>query len=130
MKHEWKLSSFDLFTLSMTIKGAWVYSAAPDADLMRSCLRRLLASYPQLGGLYCEEKKAVVWDDAVAVEPLFSVQENTRFSVTQLIAAPDKIWKLVRPYDINGFKKGKVLPFSATLLKLRDGAVLYVPHHP
>ena len=126
MKHEWKLSSFDLFTLSMTIKGAWVYSAAPDADLMRSCLRRLLASYPQLGGFYCEEKKAVVWDDAVAVEPLFSVQENTRFSATQLIAAPGKIWKLVRPYDINGFKKGKVLPFSATLLKLRDGAVLYV----
>ena len=126
MKREWKLSSFDLFTLGMTIKGAWVYSAAPDAELMRAGLRKLLAGYPQLGGFYSGEKKAVVWDDELAVEPVFTVLENTRFSASRLIAAPKQVWKLVRPYDINGFKKGKVLPFSATLLKLREGAVLYV----
>lgn len=44
MKREWKLSSFDLFTLGMTIKGAWVYAAAPDAELMRAGLRKLLAA--------------------------------------------------------------------------------------
>ena len=44
MKRERKLSSFDLFTLGMTIKGAWVYAAAPDAELMRAGLRKLLAA--------------------------------------------------------------------------------------
>lgn len=57
MKQEWKLSSFDLFSLNMTIKGAWIYDVAPDYNKMKEALREIQKMYPLLGGRYNETLK-------------------------------------------------------------------------
>ena len=44
----WKLSTFDLFSLGMTIKGAWTYRELPDASVLQASLDAVLQPYPQL----------------------------------------------------------------------------------
>ena len=53
----WKLSSFDLFSLSMTIKGAWTYKELPEASVLQVSLNAVLMPYPQLLGRYDEKQK-------------------------------------------------------------------------
>jgi len=125
MTKQWSLSPFDLFTLNMVIKGAWVYVDIPQADVLRNALSTLAATYPHLGGHYDETTKSIVWEDSAhATLPLEEISRR-EISLGEL-TSNKKIWSLVRPYDLNGFKKGKVKPFSATILHLKDGSILYV----
>lgn len=123
---EWKLTSFDLFCLNMIIKGAWVYETAPDAAKLQDALRKLHTYYPQLGGYYNEDQKAVLYDETKAVEPDFKAIDLSQYSCSQIAGNPKLAWSLVKEYDIKGFKKGTVLPLSAVLATLKDGSVLYV----
>lgn len=125
MKNQWKLTSFDLFTLNMTIKGAWIYNEAPDFTKMKEALAELKAMYPHLCGRYVEAEKALVWDDDCAEALQFACCELKDYSVADLVGNP-KVWSLVSAYDLKGFKKGSVAPFSAVLGYLKDGAVLFV----
>ena len=58
----WKLSSFDLFSLEMTVKLAWVYENMPDVNKLKESLAQLAATYPYLTGNYNPRTKAVEWD--------------------------------------------------------------------
>ncbi|HCZ22529.1 MAG TPA: hypothetical protein DHU72_03545 [Rikenellaceae bacterium] len=127
MKHEWKLSSLDLFSLGMVIEGAWVYSKCPDVDVLKGTLDRLLNCYPHLrDGYYNEESKSIEWDDTIRRPAAFEVRSEPALSASCLSANAHAVWGIARKYDIKGFKKGRVAPFSATLVKLKDGVVLYV----
>lgn len=126
MKQEWKLASFDTFCLGMVNKGAWIYAQAPDFTKMKAALKVIAGMYPQLGGLYDEKKKALVWDDAAATEPAFEVVDLLKYSTADLIGKPSLAWSLVPAYNINEFKEGGRRPFLAHLGYLKDGAILYV----
>lgn len=112
----WKLTHLDLFCLGMTIKGAWTYSEVPSFETLSASLDKLIALYPQLLGTYSEEQKSLVWEDGG--KPAFS-QIECRGHRTG-----EDIYSLVKPYDIKGFKDGKVPAFSACLVKLDDGAAI------
>lgn len=125
MKRDWKLSSFDLFSLDMVIKSAWIYPVAPDAVRMRKALEQLAALYPHLGGRYEEKTKSLVWDDTAVVELPFTTVDLKSYTVAAL-KGNEKVWSLVKAYSTQDFKKGKIGPFQAVLAYLKDGAVLYV----
>lgn len=120
-----KLTSFDLFTLNMAIKGAWLYRNAPDFEGMKKALARLSELYPQLGGRYDEKSKSLVWADGQTVTLPFASCDLRAYSVDEL-KGNAKVWSLVKEYDLKAFKSGKAMPFSALLGYLQDGAVLYV----
>ena len=41
----WKLSTFDLFSLGMTIKGAWTYKELPETSVLQAALDSVLCHY-------------------------------------------------------------------------------------
>jgi len=122
----WKLSSFDTFTLGMIIKSAWVYEQIPDIKKMKESLSELIKTYPYLNGKFEAKTKSVVWMDYSVPEIPFELVDQPLYSVSELCGNPDLAWSLVKQFDINDFKAGKVKAFTATLLRLNDGAVLYV----
>lgn len=126
MMTDWKLSPLDLFALGMNIKGAWIYNEAPDADKMRRALAEIASTYPYLTGRYKKSRKSVVWDRNSEEELPFVVSTNSSVSTSELIGNPDKTWSLVKPYNLNAFKEGRISPFSAQLVNLKDGAVLFI----
>lgn len=126
MKKSWKLSSFDTFCLGMNIKSAWLYQEVPDFERMKSALEKLASMYPHLAGLYDETEKAVIWDNTARPELPFETSDLRQYCICQLSGNARLAWSLVKPYDVKGFKKGKVPAFSATLGYLKDGCILYV----
>lgn len=72
----WKLSSFDLFSLGMVIKGAWTYRELPGASALQASLDTVLQSYPQMLGRYDEKQKSMLWngkEKPVKLVELFTV---------------------------------------------------------
>lgn len=126
MNKSWKLSSFDTFCLGMNIKSAWLYKEAPDFEKMKSALEKIASMYPHLAGRYVETQKAVVWDDTANPVLPFETSNLGQYGISQLSGNARLAWSLVKPYDVKGFKKGKVSAFSATLGYLKDGCILYV----
>ena len=126
MEKEWKLTSLDLFCLNMVIKGAWIFKDLPDVQALREALKKLIKTYPHLTGHYQEKGKVLIWDDNYNTEPSIDTHNKPEFSVNDLIGKDKLTWALVKEYDTKAFKKGKIMPFSATLVKLKDGAVLIV----
>lgn len=126
MMQQWKLSSLDLFTLNMVIKGAWIYRQMPDIQELRNALSQLIKTYPHLTGHYQEKKKALVWEDNYTEEPVLETLTHSDLSVNDLLGHDEKAWSLVAPYSIKAFKQGKVMPLKITLIKLKDGALLLV----
>lgn len=121
----WHLTSFDLFSLNMTIKGAWIYRHTPSFSTMQKALAELQAHYPILGARYVESQKSMVWNpDSTEPLPFTTVSMEDR-SIADLIGN-QAVWSLVKPYNIKAFKSGQAAPFSAVLAQLRDGAILYV----
>ena len=57
----WTLSTFDQFSLGLTIKGAWIYKELPDASTLQHSLDAVLQPYPQMLGKYDKKQKSVVW---------------------------------------------------------------------
>ena len=78
---QWKLSSLDLFTLNMVIKGAWIYRQMPDIQELRNALSQLIKTYPHLTGHYQEKKKALVWEDNYTEEPVLETLTHSDLSV-------------------------------------------------
>lgn len=67
----WKLSSSDLFSLGLTIKGAWIYENMPEVGKLKEALAQIAATYPYLTGRYNPQTKAMEWDEnAVGTIPL------------------------------------------------------------
>lgn len=126
MNKTWKLTSLDLFSLNMVIKGAWIYRQMPDIHSMRESLKQLIRTYPHLTGLYQEKEKALVWESDYNDEPALEVVPNMLYNVNDLVGNSSLTYSLVQEYDIKAFRKGKKMPFSATLVKVKDGAVLIV----
>ncbi|MGI5848339.1 MAG: acyltransferase [Candidatus Cryptobacteroides sp.] len=122
----WKLSPIDLFTLGMTIKGAWVYERMPEPKKLKSALARIATTYPYLTGKYDPETKAVIWEDTAVGTIPFEEINAQEHKVADICGNPRLAWSLVKPYDAKGFKSGKAQPFTAALAKLSDGVVLYV----
>ena len=120
----WTLSSFDLFTLGMTIKGAWVYADALDVERMRKSLLVLSEMYPHLSGRYCEKEKSLIYDTSVPLQ--LEEIDMKEYTATDLCGNGRLAWSLVKEYDIKGFKKGQTGPFSATIGRLKEGSILYV----
>ena len=126
MEKEWKLTSLDLFCLNMVIKGTWIYKELPEVQTLREALKKLIKTYPHLTGHYQEKGKVLVWNENYSVEPSIDTRNKPEFSVNDLIGRDELTWGLVPEYDTKAFKEGKTMPFSATLVKLKDGAVLFV----
>ena len=96
----WKLSSFDLFSLGMTIKGAWTYKELPEASVLQAALDAVLQPYPQLLGRYDEKLKSVIWYGGEETIELVELDRRGHSTVEDMYA-------LVPKFNINGFKSGK-----------------------
>ena len=124
MKGQWRLSSFDAFCLGMTIKGAWIYRSLPDFDTLKAALVKVLAEYPVLRGRYEEASKSIIWDSESIPDPVFETVDASSTSISDIRGI--QAYKLVKEYDVKAFKNGKNEAFSASLVKLKDGAALVV----
>lgn len=113
----WKLSTFDLFSLGMTIKGAWTYKELPEAPALQASLDAVLRPYPQLLGRYEEKLKSAVWNGRE--EPIRLVELDRRGHITA-----EDMYKLVPKFDANGFKRGKSRALEAYRIKLDDGVAI------
>ena len=133
---KWILSSFDKFCLKMNIKGAWLFNQLPDFNTMEVALCKLLGSYPFLLGRYNEEEKAVLYENSAPTQlpqGIFNEYSRPDVTVSSLIASDAEgsrkasaVWSLAPAYDLKGFLKGSVCPFSASLVHLADGELLIV----
>lgn len=113
----WKLTSFDLFSLGMTIKGSWTYKELPEVSVLQASLDTVLQPYPLLLGRYDEKQKSVLWTGQE--EPIRLVElDREGHSVSE------DMYKLVPKYDINGFKSGKSRALEAYRIKLDDGVAI------
>lgn len=121
-----KLSSFDTFSLGMVIDGAWIYDKAPEIQEMRSALAKLEQIYPILTGHYNAKTNSIDWIEGVCGVLEIDLSDLREYSKSQLINNRQLAWTLVKPFDIKGYKKGRVCGFRATLGMLSDGAILYV----
>lgn len=104
----------------MIIKGAWVYRELPSYDKLNESLKTLLGYYPHLLGRYHEDIKSIVWDDDNPGTIHFNQVERPGHSTAE------DPYTLVEKFDLKGFKKGRVEPFSATLIKLDDGVAMVI----
>ncbi|MBP9986729.1 MAG: hypothetical protein KBT44_02230, partial [Bacteroidales bacterium] len=113
----WKLKSFDLFSLGMTIKGAWIYRELPEAPALQASLDAVLQPYPQLLGRYDEKLKSMVWngrEDTIGLKEL----DRRGHSVAE------DMYTLVPEFNTNRFKAGKSRALEAYRIILDDGAAV------
>ncbi|MCQ2133848.1 MAG: hypothetical protein MJY88_02670 [Bacteroidales bacterium] len=113
----WKLTSFDLFSLGMTIKGAWTYKELPEAQKLQASLDAVLQPYPQLLGLYDEKLKSAVWSGRE--EPIRLVELDRRGH-----SVSEDMYDLVPEFDTKGFKSGRSRALEAYRIMLDDGAAV------
>lgn len=125
MEREWKLSPIDSFSLNLVMKGAWIYRNSPDFHKMKEALAKLQILCPQLGGKYDGKSCSLKWDDSHPETLVFSHILHKEYSADELYG-DSGVWKLVTPYNLKAFKKGRIAPFCAVFCELSDGAVLFV----
>ena len=113
----WKLTSFDTFSLGMTIKGAWTYEALPESPVLQASLEAVLRSYPQLLGRYDEKQKAMLWTGLE--EPIILVELDRRGHTVS-----EDMYALVPKFSTNNFKGGKCRALEAYRITLDDGVAL------
>lgn len=113
----WKLSTFDLFSLGMTIKGAWIYRELPDASALQASLDSVLQPYPHLLGSYDEKLKSVKWSGRE--EPIELVELDRKGHSTS-----EDMYALVPKFNISGFKSGRTRALEAYRIVLRDGVAI------
>ena len=113
----WKLTSFDTFSLGMTIKGAWTYKELPETSVLQASLDAVLKPYPQLLGRYDEKQKSMLWTGRE--EPIRLVElECGGHSVSE------DMYTLVPKFNTNNFKSGKSRAIEAYRIALDDGAAI------
>lgn len=113
----WKLSTFDLFSLDMVIKGAWVYKELADNSVLQASLDAVLQPYPQLLGKYDEKLKSAVWSGRE--DPIELVELDRKGH-----SVSEDMYKLVPRFNVNGFKCGKSRALEAFRIKLDDGVAI------
>ncbi len=113
----WKLTTFDLFSLGMTIKGAWIYKELPEAPVLQASLDAVLKPYPQMLGRYDEKQKSVSWTGRE--EPIGMVELDRRGH-----SVAEDMYALVPEFNIGGFKSGKSRALEAYRITLDDGAAI------
>lgn len=113
----WKLTTFDLFSLGMTIKGAWIYQELPSPQKLQASLEAVLQPYPQLLGRYDERQKAVLWSGQE--KPIRLVDLDRRGH-----SASEDMYTLVPRFGTNRFKSGKARALEAYRITLDDGAAV------
>ena len=113
----WKLSTFDLFSLGMVIKGAWTYKELPDASVLQGSLNAVLQPYPQLLGRYDEKKKSAVWTGQE--EPVRLVELDCGSH-----SVAEDMYKLVPEFNTGSFKAGKSPALEAYRITLSDGVAV------
>ena len=113
----WKLTSFDLFSLGMVIKGAWIYKELPEASVLQASLDAVLRPYPQLLGRYDEKQKSMLWTGRE--EPVRLVEiERRGHSVSE------DMYTLVPEFNTGSFKAGKSRALEAYRITLDDGVAI------
>lgn len=113
----WKLTTFDLFSLGLTIKGAWIYRELPDAPVLQASLNAVLQPYPQLLGRYDEKRKAAIWSGRE--EPIALAELDRRGH-----SVSEDMYALVPKFDAGSFKAGKSRALEAYRITLDDGAAI------
>ena len=113
----WKLSTFDLFSLGMTIKGAWIYRELPEASSLQASLDSVLQPYPHLLGRYDEKQKSVLW--CGSEEPIELVELDRRGHSTS-----EDMYALVPKFNVSGFKSGRAQALEAYRIVLDDGVAI------
>lgn len=113
----WKLTSFDTFSLGMTIKGAWIYKDLPGAAVLQASLDAVLKPYPQLLGRYDEKQKSVLWTGREERIRLVELERRGHSSSEDMYA-------LVPQFDTGSFKAGKSRALEAYRITLDDGAAI------
>lgn len=113
----WKLTSFDMFSLDMVIKGAWIYRELPEAPVLQAALDTALQPYPQLLGRYDAKRKSVLWSGEEV--PVRLVEIDCReHSVTE------DMYTLVPEFNTGRFKAGKARALEVYRITLGDGVAL------
>ncbi len=113
----WKLTNFDLFSLDMVIRGAWVYKELPEASALQASLYTVLRPYPQLLGRYDSKLKSAVWSGLE--EPIELVElDHKGHSVSE------DMYTLVPGFNANRYKSGRSRALEAYRIKLDDGAAI------
>ena len=113
----WKLTSFDLFSLGMVIKGAWTFKELPEAPALQASLDAVLQPYPHLLGRYDEKLKAVSWTGRE--KPIRLVELDRREH-----SVAEDIYTLVPEFNTGSFKAGKSQALEAYRITLGDGAAV------
>ena len=113
----WKLTSFDTFSLGMTIKGAWTYKELPEASVLQASLDAVLQPYPQLLGRYDEKHKSMLWTGQE--EPIRLQEVERRGHSTA-----EDMYTLVPKFSTNNFKGGRCRALEAYRITLDDGAAI------
>lgn len=113
----WKLTSFDLFSLDMVIKGAWIYKELPEAPVLQTSLDAVLQPYPQLLGRFDANLKSMSWSGHE--ESIMLVELDCRGH-----SVSEDMYSLVPKFDIGSFKAGKSRALEAYRITLGDGAAV------
>lgn len=113
----WKLTSFDLFSLGMTIKGAWIYRELPGAAVLQAALNTALQPYPQLLGRYDAKRKSMLWNGQE--EPVELVELDRREH-----SVSEDMYTFVPKFNTAGFKAGKSRALEAYRVTLCDGVAI------
>ena len=113
----WKLTSFDLFSLDMVIKGAWIYRDLPGTSVLQASLDTVLQPYPHLLGRYDEKQKSVLW----------SGQEK-KIGLTELDrrghSVSEDMYTLVPTFNTGRYKASKSQALEAYRITLDDGVAI------
>ncbi|MCQ2183535.1 MAG: hypothetical protein MJY89_09095 [Bacteroidales bacterium] len=113
----WKLTSFDLFSLDMVIKGAWIYKELPETSALQASLDAVLQPYPQLLGRYDEKQKSMLWTGREV--PIRLVELECRGH-----SVSEDMYNLVPRFNTNNFKSGKSRAIEAYRITLDDGVAI------
>lgn len=112
-----KLTYFDLFTLNMVIKGAWIYRELPETSALQASLNKCLKPYPWLLGHYEEKQKSVVWSGNETSIRLTEI-DGSGHSVAE------DMYTLVPEFSTKDFKSGKARALEAYRIRLDDGQAI------
>ena len=113
----WKLSTFDLFSLGMVIKGAWIYRELPEASVLQTSLDSVLQPYPQLLGQYDAKRKSMVWSGQETPIELVELDCSAH-------SAKEDIYTLVPEFNTERFKSGRSRALEAYRITLADGVAV------
>lgn len=119
----YKFSDLDIGTMSMYLRGTWIYNSMLDIEQLKSSLGKLLSFYPHLAGRITPDKTGVAH---VNKGVPFIVREDWETSVNEIQKTEEWGNRFTIPLNFEDMKKGKIAPINFTITLLKDGTVLSV----